>query len=96
MVERIGGSRRKSKHKFRKDIRQKGKISISEFLKELKIGQAVVLKADPAYQKGFYHSRFHGKRGKIVEKKGSCYSVEINDKGKLKHLIVHPVHLKAM
>ena len=94
MVQRKGGSRRKSKHKLKKHIRKKGKISLTEYLKELKQGQKVVLKAEPGYQKGIYHTRFHGKTGQVVGKKGNCYYVQINDKGKQKKLIVHPVHLK--
>ncbi len=96
MVQRIGGPRRKTRHKFKKPARKKGKISLTEYLKELKQGQKVILKAEPAYQKSMYHGRFHGKHGKVVGKKGNCYYVEIDDKGKTKKLIVHPIHLKTM
>ena len=92
MVQRVGGSRRKSRHKFKKHVKRKGKISLSEYFKELKTGQKVILKAEPAYQKGLYHSRFHGKTGKVTGKKGNCYYVEIKDK----KLIIHPIHLKAL
>lgn len=95
MVQRIGGSRRKSRNKLKKDRRNKGKISLTEYFKELKIGDKVVLKAEPSYQKGMYHIRFHGKVGKVVGKKGNCYFVEINDNGKTKKLVIHPIHLKA-
>lgn len=96
MVQRVGGTRRKTRHKFKKPIRKKGKISLTQYFKELKIGQKVILKAEPAYQKSLYHGRFHGKVGKVLSKKGNCYYVQINDKGKLKKLIIHPVHLKTM
>ncbi len=96
MVQRIGGPRRKTRHKLKKPTRRKGKISLTEFFKELKIGQKVILKAEPAYQKSLYHGRFHGNVGEIVGKKGKCYYVKINDKGKLKKLIVHPIHLKVV
>ncbi len=93
MVKRIGSPRRKTRHLLKKAIRQKGKISITNFFAEYNPGDKVALKAEPAYQKGFYHKRFHGKVATILSKKGKCYFVSINDQGKDKKLIVHPVHL---
>lgn len=43
-----------------------------------------------------YFPRFHGISGLIKAKRGKCYEVEINDKGKRKTLIVHPIHLKRL
>ena len=43
-----------------------------------------------------YFRRFHGKAGKVTRKLGSCYEVTINDLGKEKRLIVHPVHLRRL
>lgn len=96
MVKRIGTSRRGSRYKFRKNYREKGKISIRRFLQEFEINERVALVAEPSYQKGLYHSRFHGKIGKIVGKQGRCYKVALRDGSKEKVLIVHPVHLKRV
>ncbi|MDP2750528.1 MAG: 50S ribosomal protein L21e [Nanoarchaeota archaeon] len=96
MATRIGSGRRKTKHKMRKPVRQKGKISLTRFFAEYDNGDRVVLKAEPAYQKGNYHGRFHGKSGIISGMKGRCYIVTINDQGKDKKVIVHPVHLIAV
>lgn len=96
MVKRMGSRRRKTRHKLRKKKSEKGKLSISSFIKELNTGEKVVLKAEPSYQKGMYFHRFHGKTGVVKAKKGRCYEVLVRDGGKQKTLIVHPVHLKKV
>ena len=96
MVKRTGGSRRKTRHKLRKNVRTRGKISLTSFFQKFSSGDKVVLKADSAYQKGMYFPRFHGKIAVISKKIGTCYEVLLNDQGKDKTLIVHPVHLKKL
>ena len=94
MVQRAGGFRRKTRSKLSKHKSEKGKISIRKFFHEYKEGDKVYLKAEPAYQKGMYYPRFHGKAGTVETKRGDCYEVLINDKNKEKLLIIHPIHLK--
>lgn len=94
MAQRTGSRRRKTRSKFKKNFKDKGKISIRNYLKKFKPGDKVVLKAEPAVQTGMYHPRFHGKIGIIKRKQGKCYLVAINDKNMEKIQIVHPVHLK--
>lgn len=93
MVKKIGGLRRKTRHKLKKNIREKGKISIRNFFQDFKRGDQVRLSAESAIQRGLYPLRFYGKHGIIQEKRGSCYKVLIKDQDKKKVLIVHPVHL---
>lgn len=93
MTKKIGGLRRKSRHKLKKNIREKGKISIRNFFRVFEIGDQVRLSAEPAIQKGLYPLRFYGKHGIIKGKKGRCYEILIKDQDKKKMLIVHPVHL---
>ena len=80
---------------LKKNVKDRGKISINKYLQSFKEGDLVILKAEPAVQKGMYFPRFHGKAGIIKGKKGRCYEVKIKD-GKEKVLIVHPVHLKRI
>ena len=94
MEKRIGGLRRKTRYKFRKEKRSKGKISITRYFQSFDTGNRVYLSLESAVQKGMYHPRFMGKSGIITGKRGKCYEVAINDLGKAKTLIVHPVHLK--
>ena len=94
MTQRIGGFRRKTRSKLRKDVRQKGKISLTRYLHEFKEGDRVYLSAEPSVHKGMYFPRFHGLSGIITKKQGSCYYVKIKDQNKTKTVLVHPVHLK--
>lgn len=66
------------------------------FFQDLEEGSNVVLKAEPAYQRGMYYPRFHGKIGKVVGKQGNCYKVEIKDGSLRKVQLVHPIHLKKV
>ena len=93
MTTRMDGFRKRTRSKFKKERVQKGKISIKSFLQKFEVGDKVSLSVEPAYQKGMYRPKFMGKTGTVVRKKGSCYEVKIDDLGKSKTLIVHPVHL---
>jgi|TARA_B100001964_G_C14258388_1_gene613746 large subunit ribosomal protein L21e len=95
MASNIGGLRRKSRYKLKKERREKGKVSTSKFMQSFKAGQQVHLSIEPSAHKGNYHSRFIGKTGTVRSSRGKCYEVVINDKGKEKLLIIHPVHLKT-
>lgn len=94
MVKRIGGIRRKTRYKLKKEKRSRGKISLTKYFQTFVAGDRVNLSAEPAVQKGQYHFRFMGSNGIVKAKRGKCYEVLINDLGKEKTLIVHPVHLK--
>lgn len=96
MAKRIGGFRRKTRSTFKKGVRARGKLSLTRFFQVFPVGQKVILKAEPAYQKGMYDARFHGKVGIVNKKHGRCYEIGIKDFGKPKSLIVHPVHLKKV
>lgn len=96
MVQRVGGFRRKTRYKLSKDIRSKGKISLTNYFQKFNENDKVKLLANPSVQKGMYFPRFHGKFGLIKEKRGSSYIVQIKDGNKQKSLIVHPIHLKKV
>ncbi len=96
MTKRLGGFRRKTRSKLRKNHRDKGKISITRYLQEFKLNDKILLKAEPAVQKGMYFPRFHGKPGVVLGKQGSSYRILIKDGEKDKILIVHPIHLKKI
>ena len=84
MVKRIGGLRRKTRYKFRKEKRSRGKISITRYLQSFSVGDRVYLGVEPAVQKGMYHPRFMGKAGTVKGKRGRCYEILINDIGRKK------------
>ncbi|MBN2459489.1 50S ribosomal protein L21e [Candidatus Woesearchaeota archaeon] len=94
MVKRMSTFRRKSRYKLKKPKALKGKVSLKNYLAEFKEGERVILRTEPAVQDGFFPPRFEGRVGFVTRKQGSCYEVRINDLGKEKKMIVHPVHLK--
>ncbi|MAF36099.1 50S ribosomal protein L21e [archaeon] len=94
MAQRVGGLRRKTRRKFKKNIRTRGKISMVQYFQTFESGEKVVLKANTAVQKGMYHARFHGEVGTIKQKQGRCFEVVIKDGGMMKKLIIHPIHLQ--
>jgi len=71
MVKRIGGMRRKTRYKFRKEKRQKGKISITRYFQSFNAGDRVYLGLESAVQKGAYYPRFMGRTGIIKGKRGN-------------------------
>ena len=96
MSKRKGGSRAGTRKLFKKHPRQKGKISLTKFFMPYKVGDRAMLSAEPAVQKSLYHQRFHSRTGVVLAKRGDCYEIEIQDGGKTKMVIVHPVHLKKV
>ncbi|MGB9674845.1 MAG: 50S ribosomal protein L21e, partial [Nanopusillaceae archaeon] len=88
--------RRKSRDKLSLDVRDHGKIKIRKILAKYNEGDRVVIKIYSSYHDGMPHPKYHGFIGIIKGKRGDCYEVLINDKGKEKLLIVHPVHLEKL
>jgi len=95
-MKRVGGFRRKTRHKMAKNVREKGKISLVRYLQKFNEGDRVCLIAEPAVQKGMYFPRFYGRAGTVQAKVGRCYEVLIKDGNSNKIVIAHPVHLKRL
>lgn len=96
MVKRTGRGRRKTRSLFRKKKNEKGKISIKRYMSKFETGDRVHLIVEPSVHKGMYFRRFVGKTGQVEGKQGTCYQVKINDNGKDKQLIIHPIHLRKV
>lgn len=95
MVQRIGTKQRKTRYKFKRHYKQKGKISLSKYFQEFQTGDKVNLKIESNVDLGRFFPRFHGLTGTITgSKRGSCYEVLIQDGHKEKKLFVHPIHMK--
>ena len=67
---------------------------MTKYFQSFNVGDRVYLTVESAVQKGMYYPHFMGKAGIIKGKRGKCYEVTINDLGKDKTLIIHPVHMK--
>lgn len=94
MPKKSLGPRRKTREKFKKRARERGKIRISLALQSFKPGEKVVIGIEPAFHQGMPFKRFIGKVGEVVNKRGKCYEVKVRDGGKEKIVIVHPIHLR--
>ncbi|MFH0978506.1 MAG: 50S ribosomal protein L21e [Candidatus Woesearchaeota archaeon] len=96
MTKRIGKGRKGTRHIYRKKPALRGKVPIRKFMQKFAVGDKVMLKLDPFYQKGVYFPRVHCKVGVVKGSTGRCYRVEISDRKKQKIFIVNPVHLKKV
>ncbi len=78
-----------------KNPRQKGKIPFSKYFQEFKTGDSVAVSIELSIPFP-YLKRIQGRTGKVIEKKGSSYYVEIPDLGKSKRYLIKPIHLKKI
>lgn len=96
MVKASKGPRRRTRKKLRKNVRERGKLNVQKYLQVFSLGDKVVIKPDPAYQKALPHGRFIGRIGEIIGTRGKAYLVRIKDIKKEKTLIMPAVHLKKV
>lgn len=94
MVKKTGGTRRKTRSKYRKVRSEKGKVRIRDYFQEFQINDHVALVTNPTIHSAMPHRRFHGKNGVITGKQGKVYKVQVKDGNMRKILLVHPVHLR--
>jgi len=89
------GPRKKTRYKFKKDLRKRGIVPVTSLIQRFDIGQKVHVVVEPSIQKGMPHRRFHGMTGTIVGQRGRAWLLSIRDGGKEKIVIARPQHLKA-
>ncbi len=87
------GTRRKSRYKLKKTVREKGLSPISRAIREYNEGDIVNIDIDPGIQNGMPHPKFQGRTGKVISRRGRAYLVEVRDIGLMKEVIVLPEHL---
>ena len=91
MVQKSRGQRAKTRHK----MQTKRHATPNDFLRAFEIGETVHVTLQPNIKsQGYSYIQFHGRTGKVVEKRGSAYIVQIRDGGMQKKLILEPVHLR--
>jgi len=78
-----------------KQIRQKGKVKLSGYFKQIEDGKKVSVSRELGVRAGF-PKRILGKSGKVIGSRGKFKLVEIKDGDKTKTFIIHPVHLKLL
>lgn len=87
------GFRTGTRNLLRKNPREKGKLKLSKLLHDYLPESQVVIKIDPSVHKGMPHKRYHGKVGRIIEKRGKSYVVKVTQGDAAKKIIVRPEHL---
>jgi len=87
------GTRRKSRYKLKKTVREKGLSPISRAIQEFAEGDIVNIDLDPGIQNGMPHPKFQGRTGKVLSQRGRAYIVEVRDGGLMKEVIILPEHL---
>lgn len=87
------GTRRKSRYKLKKTVREKGLSPITRAVQEFSGGDIVNIDIDAGIQDGMPHPKFQGKTGKVVGQRGRAYIVEVKDGRLMKEVIVLPEHL---
>lgn len=88
------GYRAGTRRLLKKEPRERGKMRLSKLLYEYQPGSRVVIKIDPAVQKGMPHRRYHGKVGVVIDKRGRSYVVSVTQGEAVKEIIVRPEHLE--
>jgi large subunit ribosomal protein L21e len=78
-----------------KTPRAKGKFSFTRFFQKLKKGDTVAVAKELSVPFP-YSKRLQGRTGKVLEKRGSAYYVEIKDINKTKKYSLKPIHLKKI
>ena len=78
-----------------KKVRDKGKIRLSSYFKNIEEGARVAIVTDLGVKAAF-PKRLKGFSGKVVGVRGKFKVVELKDGDKLKTYIVHPAHLRKL
>jgi len=79
----------------RKRVREKGKIRLSRYFKNIENKTRVAIVVDKGLRASF-PKRLQGNSGVVKEARGKFKVVEIKEGNKVKKFIIHPVHLKIL
>ncbi len=79
----------------RKRIREKRRISLSQYFKELKKGDKVSLIRNLSFKADF-PKNMQGKTGIVMGKRGRAYIVRLLNGKTYKNFTIKPIHLKKL
>ncbi len=79
----------------RKNIKSRGKISLSKYFQELKTGEKVAIVREQSSEPKF-PVRIQGKTGVIIGKKGEAYIISLMDGNEKKTFVIDAIHLKKI
>ncbi|HDM35855.1 MAG TPA: 50S ribosomal protein L21e [Candidatus Syntrophoarchaeum butanivorans] len=87
------GVRRKSRHKLRKKVRERGISPVTRAIQEFEPGEMVHIRIDPSVHRGMPNPKFHGKTARVIGMRGRAFRLEVRDGNKMKEIFVRPEHL---
>jgi large subunit ribosomal protein L21e len=93
-MKKSKGYRRGTRKLAKIPTREKGKPKLGKLLIEHPVDSMVIIKIDSSVQKSLPHRRFHGKIGKIVEKRGRGYVVRVPQGNAVKDVTLRAEHLE--
>lgn len=79
----------------RKKIKERGKIRLSEYFKDLRTGDRVAVKKEQSVAASF-PERIQGRTGIVEGKRGRSCIVKLKELNKEKTFIIAPIHLKRI
>jgi large subunit ribosomal protein L21e len=79
----------------KKNIREKGKLSLSKYFKKFEKGDSVAIVLEKSLVSNI-PKRFQGRTGVVEDQRGEAYIVELKDYDKLKKFLIKPIHLKKL
>ena len=78
-----------------KRIREKGKLPFTKYFQKFEQGEPVAVVRELSIKFG-YPNRIQGRTGRVIDKRGSAYYVEIKDLDKPKKYLLKPIHLRKI
>ena len=78
-----------------KNIRDKGKIKLSEYFKNIDDGASVAIVEEKGVVNSF-PARIQGRSGVVAGSRGKYKVVKLKEGNKTKTFVVHPVHMKKL
>lgn len=79
----------------RKNVKKKGKLELSKYFQEFKVGDKVAIVREHTLSPAF-PKRFQGKTGVVKAERGNAYVLSVYDGGALKTFIINPSNLKKI
>jgi len=95
MVYGSHGFLRRSRNTLKGKLSDRGKVSIRKYFQEFEVGETAGIDIDMKYR-NIPYPKFNGKLGKITQRQGRAYYININDNGKKKNVLVSPEHLQKI
>jgi len=79
----------------RKNVRTRGKLPLSKYFQDFKVGESVAVIRERAVASSF-PVRLQGRTGVVEDKRGKAYIIKIKDQDKEKKFLIEPKQKKKI